>query len=252
MARHIKTFCIFNPYTLQKSEKTYDEVMEMTGRSRSSIGSMINRRKMISTLRSYMLPIDVTVKELRDLAEKAIIEDEMWRPIPEWDGYLVSNYGRVKTIRKGSPKFMIPFINRAGYMSVRFKKDGTYHTLPIHRLVATAFISKTDTSRFFYYKKKTYNAKIEDINCVVHINNDIFDNRADNLIWVSSSDISNIRKKKSIPVIKIDPITKEELDYYDSLLDAGSDNYITPEAIGNCIRGKTATSGGFEWRVDIH
>lgn len=77
------------------------------------------------------------------------------------DGKVYSNYSR---------EFMKTHNDKRGYPRVHLSDDsGKYHTLPIHRLVATKFIDNPEH-------------KIQ----VDHINGDKTDNRVDNLRWVSN------------------------------------------------------------------
>lgn len=68
---------------------------------------------------------------------------EEWRPIEGYEGYEVSNYGRVKSVnwrRTGKVKIMSPSIDSKGYKRVKLYKKGKYEMFVVHRLVAQAFI----------------------------------------------------------------------------------------------------------------
>lgn len=93
-------------------------------------------------------------------------EQESWREISGSSGYLVSNFGRVKSLN----------FNRTGKPGIlKQTQCGSYNTVNIrgkirlvHRLVAEAFIPNPE-------KKPQVN----------HISCDTHDNRADNLEWVT-------------------------------------------------------------------
>ena len=49
-----------------------------------------------------------------------IMENEIWKPIPNYDGYEVSNYGRVKSLKLGRELILKPFISKRGYYRVKY------------------------------------------------------------------------------------------------------------------------------------
>lgn len=79
------------------------------------------------------------------------LENEEWRPVVGYEGrYLVSNYGRVKSlIRKGPDRdnlgteyehLLTQSLSNAGYYVVCLCKDKKAMNKTVHRLVAAAFI----------------------------------------------------------------------------------------------------------------
>jgi predicted RNA binding protein YcfA (HicA-like mRNA interferase family) len=105
---------------------------------------------------------------------------EEWRNVPEFDGYEVSNLGKVRgkdRLRKGKNGLcslkgqeLKQVLNKKGYPEVRFRKQGT-HTRLVHKLVASVFMIKPD-------------------NCtqINHVNGIKIDNRLENLQWVTQSE----------------------------------------------------------------
>lgn len=71
---------------------------------------------------------------------------EIWKPIDEFEGYEVSNYGVVVRV-DGDLRTMRPQYLAAargfseGYYFVSFSVDGKQHRRYVHRLVLTAFVS---------------------------------------------------------------------------------------------------------------
>ena len=76
------------------------------------------------------------------------MEEEEWRPIQDYPGYLVSNLGRVGSTRiyHGSKEMRIlaPAPSRGGYLGVCLSNDDGKKSHKIHRLVAIAFIPNPD------------------------------------------------------------------------------------------------------------
>jgi hypothetical protein len=107
------------------------------------------------------------------------MEEEIWRDIPEFEGYQVSNLGRVK----GTVKIMKPYNERHGYTSFKLVKDGKYHKKYLHTLLATVFIANPDNK----------------LN-VDHINRIKNDNRIENLRWVNSTEnnLNTIRHDREL------------------------------------------------------
>lgn len=99
---------------------------------------------------------------------------EIYKTIKNYDDYEVSNYGNVKSTKFGKNRILKPALNskkRKGYLAVALLKDGKQKTLPIHKLVAEAFVPNIDNK--------------PQIN---HINGIKTDNNSINLEWVTPSE----------------------------------------------------------------
>lgn len=66
---------------------------------------------------------------------------EEWRPIVGWPGYLVSDQGRVISMKRKSPRVLHSFPDRrGGYPVVSLSTGGACRNAKVHVLVAAAFI----------------------------------------------------------------------------------------------------------------
>ncbi|MGC9439301.1 HNH endonuclease [Streptomyces sp. WG5] len=74
--------------------------------------------------------------------------EELWKPIPNFDGYEASNQGRIRSWRKAGPglgfrsdrpKVLKPKVDRYGYFVISPSKEGKRSTCVVHRLVYSAF-----------------------------------------------------------------------------------------------------------------
>ena len=86
---------------------------------------------------------------------------EVWRRVPNYEMYLVSNKGRM--MRNGK---IMKHSLRTGYPYVNLSVKGVTRNADIHRLVASAFIPNPDNKR-----------------CVDHIDNNRENNCVENLRW---------------------------------------------------------------------
>lgn len=153
---------------------------------------------------------------------------EIWKDIDGYDGYQISNLGRVKALKKKSKNRYGYFYLKEriltaniGYGGYRFQKMND-NTIAIHRLVANAFLDK-----------------IEGSDIVNHIDGNRLNNNHSNLEWVTS---------------------RENCQHYALSIKNRSSKYI-----GVCydknrlkwkarikINGKTINLGRFETEIEAH
>lgn len=155
-----------------------------------------------------------------------LIED--WRDIPGFEGlYQVSKLGNVRALnyhRSGKVKNLKQSDSGIGYLVVHLYKNGDYKRY-VHRLVAQAFI------------ENPFN--FTEIN---HINENKYDNRAENLQWCSR--LFNVRysKAKRVKCYKNNKLIKE----YEAIRDVIKDGF-SQSAVSSCCLGKRMTHKGYSW-----
>ena len=111
-----------------------------------------------------------------------IMENEIWKPIPNYDGYEVSNYGRVKSLKLGRELILKPKDDFRGYFNIQLWVKNRKKPFKIHQLVAMAFLGH----------------KPDGQNLVVnHINFDKKDNRLENLEVITQRQNANLKHIKS-------------------------------------------------------
>lgn len=223
------------------------------GVTKATLSSYKNREKCVGKKSKpinqwFYIVDDSTTQEVLDQYARSVCADlrnEFWRPI--FDGsYEVSNYGRVKSLKGKTPRILKQIQRSAKEtelcVSLHINKVQKVHF--VKRLVADAFVEKEDRSHLKTTKPPLeYVFKIDGVNT---------NNNATNLFWGDVNDMKRYGKYNGagIPVIKLDPITGEELEPYDSMAEAASENYISMQGISLCILGGAITAGGYKWIVD--
>ena len=176
--------------------------------------------------------------------------------------YLVSNLGCVYSVRHD--KILKPILTTAGYEKVHLSVNGECKTVPIHRLVAQAFIPNPDN-------KPTVN----------HKNEIKTDNRAENLEWMTNReqnsygtrtqratahtdyksrnidygavaakhDYISLKKKLQKPIAQY-TVDGSCIAKYDSLLEASNATGICQSHISQCANGIRKQAGGYIWKFE--
>lgn len=176
--------------------------------------------------------------------------EEIWKDIEDYEGYQVSNLGRVRSLdRYNSRGYWIkgcilkPTMDKKGYLNVGLSKNNQGKTFKVHRLVALHFIPN-----------------IENKPEIDHINTIKTDNRAINLRWVtpkenSNNPISLVNKsesKKGIKNHRHQPVLQYDKDgnfirEWDTITEAETTLNITHKIHYVC-QGKRKTCGGYIWK----
>ena len=190
-------------------------------------------------------------------------DGEEWRDIENYEGYyVVSNYGRIKSLhriveraeRNFTVKERIMKASLAGpkgkmYYMVLLRKDGKYTPFKVHRLVASAFIPNTNNYP-----------------CINHKNENKYDNRKENLEWCTFSynNTYNGLKERVRPKVLNNPKHSKVVAQYDEDMNFIRTFPSIEEAarvsglkhctiLKHCKDGdkawrKTKTQSGYRWR----
>lgn len=121
-----------------------------------------------------------------DMCEYA---NEEWRPIEGYDGYFVSDRGRIRSsdsqipnrngttrIRRG--RILKPSKRKNGELYYNFIKDGKQFPIAVDRLVASVFIPNEESRRY-----------------LMHKNGIVDDNDASNLVWITADEAIAIESR---------------------------------------------------------
>lgn len=167
---------------------------------------------------------------------------EIWKDIKGYEGYQVSNLGRVWSVR--SQSYLKGAINHGGYQSVQMKaNNGKFKREYVHRLVALAFIPNP--------------AGLPQVN---HKDENKINNTVENLEWCShnynqnyGTKIERQVQKRDYPKLGQHPQAKKvycvELNIvFDCAKSATLKLGVNNADIGKACKGKLKTAGGYHWR----
>ena len=164
---------------------------------------------------------------------------EVWRDIPNYEGYQASNLGRIKSLERIDAlghrlkeKILKPQLGRR-YYQVCLCKQSIKKTCKIHRLVWEAF-----------------NGQIPEGLQVNHINEIKADNRLENLNLMTAKENSNWGSRNeriSKPVLQftLDNILVKE---FPSVIQIERELGFSCGNIVNCCKGRYKQAYGYIWR----
>ena len=173
-------------------------------------------------------------------------DKEVWMPINDYDNYEISSLGNV---RNSNTCRILKLTNQGGYLFTGLSKNCSVKTYSVHRLVALAFIDNPENKPQVNHKDKNRS-----------------NNNVSNLEWATASE-NNIHRSinviqttnQQVKVWRIEPLTNEKLELYDSICLAAqwivSNNDIT-NCVDNIGRGISCASRGiykkafgYKWSV---
>lgn len=170
---------------------------------------------------------------------------EEWKIIQDYDNYEVSNLGNVRNSNTGR---ILKLTCKGGYLTTGLSKNSNGKTLPVHRLVALAFIDNPENKPQVNHKDKNRS-----------------NNNVSNLEWSTASE-NNIHKSTNVKqttnqhvkVWRIDVNTDEKLELYDSIYLAAiwivsNNNELCIDTVKSGIscasRGVYKSSFGYKWTM---
>lgn len=168
----------------------------------------------------------------RQEQQTLIIEDEIWENISGYENqYQVSNYGRIKSLKKNKPYIMSPILGRTqDYYSIGLTQNGIKKQYSIDRLVAEAFIP--NPNNYPEVNHKDENTK---------------NNYVDNLEWVThSQNVKHSAHKQSHPVAQYNE-NLELIAKYESVAEASRQTGFARTNIASSIK-RNGKCHGYIWK----
>ena len=201
--------------------------------------------------------------------------EEIWVDIKEYEGlYQISNMGRV---RNSKNKIKKSRVTKSGYVIIDLNKDKHPQTFYVHRLVAEAFIPNPDNKLYVdHIDTNKENNNVNNLRWATakeNMNNEL--TKKHNSESSKGRIISEETKKKiseaqkgdkhwnygntwdeevkkqnmlSQPTRKIIRCIETNI-IYDSIAEVSRKTGINTTSIGDCVKGKQKTAGGYHWEV---
>lgn len=162
------------------------------------------------------------------------VDMEIFKEINGTNGrYLVSNYGRVKSICKGREKILPQYKHTGGYLFVTLSLNGKTATKDVHRLVAEYFVPNPNN-----YPQVNHKDENKD------------NPRADNLEWCSPKYNANYgeRNRKLMKEVEQYTVNGEQIKTFPSIKDAAKAVNGSMGNISWCCKRRWKTAYGYVWR----
>lgn len=168
---------------------------------------------------------------------QVINDAEIFKEINDFEGYYISNLGRVKSCKRKTEKFIAVKDDTHGYLIVKLWKDNKQYSKKIHRLVAEAFISNPENLRDVNHKDENkHNNCVENLEWISH---------KDNINYGTRNERAN--KTKSKAIIQLD-LNGNVINEFISSYDVERQLDISESNINQCCNGKRKTAGGYKWQ----
>lgn len=167
-------------------------------------------------------------------------EYEEWKDIPEFEGYQVSNLGRIKSLerinvlgRRVKEKILKPLISRNGYYLIGLYKNSIQKFYYVHRLVWIAFNGQIPEGyEINHLNEVKSNNRLENLNLVTHKENINFGTRTE-------------KCSKSVLQFTLEDILIKE---YPSINQVARETGFSQGNICACCNGKRKTAYNFKWK----
>jgi hypothetical protein len=167
-----------------------------------------------------------------------IVNHEEWKNItvsPFETLYQISSLGRIRSLHR-NPSRILKCSKRVEYMGIQLCNKGKSQTESIHRLVALAFLNKSDQKHI-----------------VNHKDGNKLNNVVENLEWISSKENTEHTRKNKLHISKTYKISQYTLDnklvkVYESIIQSMSITKVSDTKSCQVAKGKRKTAGGFVWK----
>lgn len=157
---------------------------------------------------------------------------EEWRKIPGYgDRYSASSEGRIRNDKTG--RIMKTHDNQNGQECLILTVGGVKYSCRVSRLVLLAFYGEPENDNFE----------------AAHLDGDYFNNRFENLQWMTRRELVNLafargtrvpRSRRAVRVV-------ETGEVFPSIREAARELNLWPECIRACLKGKYETTGGYHF-----
>lgn len=156
---------------------------------------------------------------------------EIWKPIPNFPRYEVSNMGQVRFIDGIFNRIVKGSINESGYLRVAMRdSEGNKKYKKVNRLVAEAFLDNSDNK--------------PEVN---HKDGNKLNNCVDNLEWCTRKEnMEHCFETKTMTPRKLCKITNGE-KVFNSIRQAAEEVGVNKERIRQALLGNQKSAGKYVW-----
>lgn len=164
-----------------------------------------------------------------------LLEDEVFKTIPEFEDYMVSNFGNIIKNVNSNYFLLNPKIDSSGYKRVTLTKNNNKYNRQVHRLVMLSF----------------YPCENSDELLVNHKDENPSNNNLENLEWCTH--LYNVHYGTGIERMKANQHCKKvicletNIIYY-SISEASRKTGINIGALSDCCHGKIKSINGQKWK----
>jgi len=180
--------------------------------------------------------------DLTKLREPFSGEDIEWRQIEGYD-YRISNYSDIYSQK--SHKIMARVVGSRGYMVVRLYKNGVPKNFTVHRLVAKAFLPKSEKPEVNHIDGNKQNNYYKNLEWATSQENNkhAFDTGLNRITPQNTrSRILAIKAKLSVPLV-----CTTTGEAFDSQADCARKLGLHPSLIWKVLTGKRCNTGGYNF-----
>lgn len=230
-----KEVLLFDPITCHKQLTTLRGISRMCGVRIEYIIRCYEAPRKIRHINCYVLDVDTGLRKFRELMANEKIDDEFWIDIEGTRSAQVSSYGRYRYILNDKITYYVIGSLRLSPPKITITITGKDRTFPAQKLVADYFLEKPSGDSMIIY----------------HKDGNSYNNRVENLCYMSKSKVSSIvaALSKRIAVVKKDPSTGEIIDEYTSMRQASEKNGFSHSVIAYNIK-KGILCQGFLYEID--
>ena len=164
---------------------------------------------------------------------------EIWKNIEGYEGYQISNLGRVKSLKFGKERILKPNKDKDKYLIVCLCKQGIKKMCKVHRLVASAFIENPNN-----FCELNHRDECKANNCVSNLE---WCDRKHNINYgtrnqrAAASRINHPKRSKQVMCVETGII-------YPSTIEAARQLGFSQGNISSCCNGRHKTCGGYTWQ----
>ena len=182
------------------------------------------------------------------------MEKEIWKTIEGYENYMVSNLGRVKSLKFSKEKILKQVKDKNNYCRVCLYKDKKLKHYLVHRLVATVFIPNLNNYCVVNHRDENpQNNNVNNLEWVTQKYNVNYGKRNEKLSIAhkgkkhTQEHIEKCVKAQLKPIVQLS-LNGEFIKKWDSAKQVKLELGFSNNNICTCLKGKTKSAGKYKWK----